>query len=109
PPRRSLKSEIRSFDERPTSFASSKIRTFPVAKFCLSRCRLPPLPSRALGSEGACNYPRPTRFALPELPMLAPIPAPTPRFPRGARRGYAFVDLHMVRFEHQVNSIRMPT
>jgi len=108
PPRRSLKSEIRSFDERPTSFASSKIRTFPVAKFCLSRCRLRRF-LRALGSEGACNYPRPTGCALPELSMLAPIPAPTPRFSREARRGYAFVDLHMVWFEHQVNSIRMPT
>jgi hypothetical protein len=36
PPSRSLKRVISSFEVSPTSFASSNIRTFPVAKFCLS-------------------------------------------------------------------------
>jgi hypothetical protein len=36
PPSRSLKRVISSLDVSPTSFASSNIRTFPVAKFCLS-------------------------------------------------------------------------
>ncbi len=39
PPRRSLKSEISSFEVSPTSFASSKIRTFPVAKLHTSMRR----------------------------------------------------------------------
>jgi hypothetical protein len=36
PPSRSLKRVISSLEVSPTSFASSNIRTFPVAKFCLS-------------------------------------------------------------------------
>lgn len=36
PPKRSLKSAVSSFEVSPTSFASSKIRTFP-AKFTLER------------------------------------------------------------------------
>ena len=38
PPRRSLKSTMSSFDESPTSFASSKILTFRVANVSLSQC-----------------------------------------------------------------------
>lgn len=39
PPKRSLKRLISSLEVSPTSFASSNIRTFPVAKFCLSNSR----------------------------------------------------------------------
>ncbi len=38
PPRRSLKSTMSSFEESPTSFASSKILTFRVANVSLSQC-----------------------------------------------------------------------
>ena len=56
PPKRSLKSAVSSFEVSPTSFASSKIRTFP-AKFTLERRRPSPIiswsarsPNRRLGS-----------------------------------------------------------
>jgi hypothetical protein len=55
-----LKSVISSLDESPTSFASSNIRTFPVAKICLSRCRRAQFP-RSVGPahepRGACTFP----------------------------------------------------
>jgi hypothetical protein len=52
PPNRSLKSAVSSFEVSPTSFASSKIRTFP-AKFTLER--------KALESHQLeCAEPQPT-------------------------------------------------
>ncbi len=52
PPKRSLKSAVSSFEVSPTSFASSKIRTFP-AKFTLER--------KALESHQLeCAEPQPT-------------------------------------------------